>query len=48
MNRSESYDTGWLVRALGIQRPTEIAVLHAIHGMVHLTDDGGYTKETPT
>lgn len=46
-NRSEAMDTGWIVGRNWRVTATEVAVLHAIHGMVHLTDDGGYTKEPP-
>ena len=41
-NRGEALAAGWLVSALGIQRPTEIPILHARLGYVRLQDDGGW------
>ena len=42
-NRSEARDTGWLI-PMGVQRPDTTAIQHAVHGYVHLTDDGGWEK----
>ena len=42
-SRSEARDTGWLI-PMGVQRPDTTAIQHAVHGYVHLTDDGGWEK----
>lgn len=39
-HRDEARDQGWLVSRLSRTRPREIAVLHVLHGLVRLTDNG--------
>lgn len=34
---------GWLVSRLSIIRPSAIAIDHALHGLVYLDNDGGFT-----
>lgn len=38
--RAEAYDAGWLVREN--DEPADVPVQHFIHGLVYLTDDGGW------
>jgi hypothetical protein len=39
-NRRVAIDTGWLVSALGIRRPADVAIQHARHGLVRLDNQG--------
>jgi hypothetical protein len=43
-HRDEATTTGFLVSAIGIARPSDVPILHAVHGWVRLDDDGGYTR----
>lgn len=49
-NPAESYASGFLVRANGIQRSDEVAIKHGALGLVFLTDEGGWipVEEGPT
>lgn len=46
-HREEAYAAGWLVRRHGTVKPSQIAVQHALHGLVYLTDDGGTQFDPP-
>lgn len=41
-NRKDGIRDGFLVSALGIQRPEEVAIKHALFGVVRLDDHGGW------
>ncbi|MGX1932069.1 HNH endonuclease [Microbacterium resistens] len=49
-NPAESYASGFLVRANGVQRSDEVAIKHGALGLVFLTDGGGWipVEEGPT
>lgn len=43
-DRAAASIVGWLVSRLSTDRPTDIAICHALHGVVYLDDDGGVTR----
>jgi hypothetical protein len=46
-NREDAYNAGWLVRRHGTVKPAQIAVQHALHGLVRLVDDGRTEPANP-
>ena len=45
-HREDARDCGWLV-PMGATISRDAPMLHALHGWVYLTDDGGYTPTQP-
>lgn len=43
-DRAAARVVGWLVSRLSQHRPRDLAIPHAIHGVVYLDDDGGWTR----
>lgn len=39
-NRDEADDKGFLVSRIGIERPSNVRIEHAVHGLCLLNDDG--------
>jgi hypothetical protein len=44
-NRALAYDQGWLLHDVDV--PSQVPILHATHGWVHLTDDGRIEQAPP-
>lgn len=46
-NRQWATNAGFLVSANGILTATQIAIEHAVHGVIFLGDNGGFRPLTP-
>ncbi len=40
-DRAKALELGFLVSRIGVRRPAEVEIKHAVHGMVLMVDEGG-------
>lgn len=46
-NRVDAFVKGFAISRIGIRKPWEVEILHAVHGWCKLTRDGGVEKCAP-